>query len=146
MGATNFYDPNQVQFSVGGKVISGFMSGSMIEVEPAAELFNNVVGTQGDVGIATVYNDLVTIKCKLMQTSSSNDDLNAIVVASRTSTASSVAAACSLADMSGTTRVAGKAWVQKRPTVVFSDTIEGREWTITCNASTFTVGGNSAVS
>ncbi len=145
MGATEFFDPNQVQLSIGSNVITGFAPGSMIEFEPSAELFNNVVGTKGDVAIARIYNPLGTLKIKLLQTSASNDDLSALVLSASTSTASGVAAPVSLADMSGTTRVAGMVWVQKRPTVSFSDTIETREWTATVKVDTYTIGGNSAV-
>jgi hypothetical protein len=145
MGATEFYDPNQVQFSIGSNVITGFAPGSMIEVEPAADLFNEVVGTKGDVGIARIYNPLVTIKVKLLQTSASNDDLSALVLASSTSTASGIASPGSLADMSGTTKVSGMTWAKKRPNVSFSDTVETREWTLTMKTDTHTIGGNTAV-
>lgn len=145
MGALNFYDPNQVQLAIGANVIGGFAAGSMIEFEPAAELFNEVVGTKGDVSIARIYNPLGTLKVKLLQTSASNDDLSALVLASSTASASTVAAALTLSDMSGTTRISGTAWVKKRPTVSLSDTDEVREWTITVKVDTYTIGGNTAV-
>lgn len=145
MSACEFYDPNQVQLTIGGKIISGFAEGSMIEYEPAAELFNTVVGTKGDVAISRIYNTLGTLKVKLLQTSSSNDDLSALVLSASTATASGISAAASLADMSGTTRVSGKAWIQRRPTISLSDKAETREWTIMVKATEHTVGGNTAV-
>lgn len=141
---TDFYDPNQVQITIGGKVIGGFAAGAMIEIEPDADLMNEVVGTKGDVGLARVYNGLNTCKVKLLQTSTSNDDLSALVNAAATSTASGVTAAFSFADMSGTSRLTGRCWIKKRPTQSFSDTVETREWSIRVKATENVIGGNSA--
>lgn len=144
-GSLNFYMPAEVQASLGGAPIDGFAPGSIIEYERVAERTNEVVGTQGDVGVAVIKNPLVSVKFKLLQTSASNDTLSALANAQDNATAATIAAALSIADMSGTTRLSGKAWIKKDPTVGFSDTVETREWTLMCRATTFVIGGNRAI-
>lgn len=139
-----FYDPAQMEASLGGKLIQGFAEGSMIEVEFASDDYETKVGTKGDVGVARIYNPVATVKLRLMQTSASNDDLSDLRADSRAASATGFASAFSLRDASGTTVIRGTAFIQKRPTTSFSNTIETREWTLTLIESDSYIGGNTS--
>lgn len=141
---TEFYDPNQVQVSLGGVLLEGFAEGSMIEVEPASDDYAEVVGTKGDVGVARIYNPLANVKIRFLQTSSANDQLSTLRNSSRAATASGFAAAFSVRDASGTSKVQGTAWIKKRPTTTFSNAVEAREWTLTVKESSSFIGGNTS--
>lgn len=139
-----FYDPNQVQVSLGGVLLEGFAEGSMIEVEPSAEDYATVVGTKGNVGVARIYNSLATVKLRFLQTSNANDQLSTLRNSSRAATATGFASAFSMRDASGTTKIQGTAFIQKRPTTTMSNTVEAREWTLTLIESSAFIGGNTS--
>jgi hypothetical protein len=141
---TEFYDPNQVQVSLGGVLLEGFADGTMIEVEPASDDYESKVGTKGDVGVARIYNPLSTVKIRFLQTSTANDQLSTLRNSSRAAAASGFASAFSMRDASGTTKVQGTAWIQKRPTATMSNTIEAREWTLTVRETSAFIGGNTS--
>ena len=141
---TEFYDPNLVQVSLGGLLLEGFAEGSMVEIEPASDDYEAKVGTKGDVGVARIYNPLATVKVRLLQTSTSNDQLSTLRRSSRAATATGFAAALSVRDASGTSIVQGTAWIMKRPTLALSNTIEAREWSLMVRESTSFVGGNTS--
>lgn len=66
------YDPSKVNLIVGGFQITGFAQGTMIELTPAADWFNDDFGVDGEPARwanANPYNDL---RIYLMHTSNSN--------------------------------------------------------------------------
>jgi hypothetical protein len=141
--AANFYSPGSVDVSLGGRVIEGFADGTMVDVEFPSDDYERKVGTKGDVGIARIYDPTATVTIRLLQTSPTNDALSALRDAGMSATSAGFASALSIRDTSGTTILQGKAWIQKRPNVTLSNTVEAREWVLGVVVSQATVGGNS---
>jgi hypothetical protein len=140
-----FYDPNAVEVSLGGLVITGFADGTMVEVAQAADDYETKVGTKGAVGVTRIHNPMREVKLRLLKTSPSNDQLNALRLAGRRLGSRGFASIFSLRDGSGSAKLTGPAYVKRPPNQVFSNTAEAYEWTldvIVGNEADETIGGN----
>lgn len=63
------YDPNEVQIILNGEEVYGFPDGDMVTVERSEDLFNNMVGTKGEVSRALNRNKSGIITIRLQHTS-----------------------------------------------------------------------------
>lgn len=142
---TALYAPDQVECSLAGTMIDGWADGEFITVAFDSNDYEDVVGTGGDVGVAKVVDNRVTVTVKLLQTSAANDRLSAMRQAGRESSNGSFAGAFSLRDSSGTSILQGTGWIQKPPDQSFDRTVTSREWTLRVVASSVTIGGGTVV-
>lgn len=137
------YDPKEVSAVAGGHLVAGFAEGEFIRVEPNADEFVDVAGSQGDVSRARIGDRRVTVTLILQQTSPSNDVLTAFAELDRTTPNGGGVFSFLLRDRQGTTLIqAEEAWVQRRPDVTFSNEVTNREWTIRLAEADYGVGGN----
>jgi hypothetical protein len=127
------YSPKKVQLSVAGKLSTGLAEGSAITVEPAADDYEPKVGIQGDVGVAEIHNPIVMMKVRLLQTSKTNDDYNAL---------RKKVFPVSLRDIGGTSVTQGKGRITKPASKVYSAGVEAQEWTFMIISEQHVVGGN----
>ena len=97
-------------------LLDGFADGTMIEVEPASDDYG---GEGRDEGRRrrrpTSANPPRHGRLRFLQTSQANDRLSTLRNSSRAATASGFAAAFSVRDASGTTKVQGTAWIPEAP-------------------------------
>lgn len=140
-----YYSPDSVECSLAGYLIQGFADGEFITIEKDSNDYEDVVGTMGDVGVSKVLDERRTVTIKLLQTSSSNDDLSTLRAAGRTSKNGSFAGAFSMRDASGTSILQGTAWIMKEPSQSFDRTITSREWQIRVVANRTHIGGGTLV-
>lgn len=63
------YDPDKVAIILNGEEVYGFPDGDMVTVERNEDLFNNMVGTKGEVSRALNRNTSGTITIRLQHTS-----------------------------------------------------------------------------
>jgi len=121
------YSPKDVKILWGGVPITGLLGN--ITITNDSNLYNKVVGIQGDVARARVCNKTKTVKIPLQQTSLSNAVFDATRLLDDASN-SGVVPLQIIDTRNGESLIAAEAWIEKAPDKVYSDTIEGREWTI----------------
>ncbi len=78
--ATKVYDAKQVSLVIASVPIqSGFNEGSFLTVTPVSPVFEDQVGTDGEVTRTRTNDDRATAKVKLMQTSDGNALLSTLL-------------------------------------------------------------------
>ncbi len=141
MAGVKTYDPKNVSAIVGGKILSGFMDGTFIEVERNENAFNLKVGVDGESARAKSNNKSGKITMTLLQSSASNDVLSAFAAADELSNSGAVP--FFLKDNSGrSVATALTAWVQKLPKMVFAKEIQGWQWVLETDDIEMFLGGN----
>ena len=141
---TSSFDPAQVDVIVGGATITGFASGTVIEVERDEDTFSKETGTNGEVTRILRNNRGAKIILTLLQGSEDNLVLSNFHQIDESTGAGVVPVI--IKDNSGTTILeATSAWVLKPAKVSFGSAHESRVWTIDCAQLIPTIGGNTAV-
>jgi hypothetical protein len=134
------YDPAAIVFSIGGKLITGFMDGTPITVEWDEDTWTEKVGIDGEFARARNRTQKGRITFSLLQTSASNDVLSAMVDADEA--AGVPAGMAQLQDLLGTTLVGGdESYLLKRANVQLGKEIQGREWVLVVPRLIGNVGG-----
>ena len=141
---TRQYDPLQVVTNVGGRDVSGYATGTFVDVERAVDAFTTVVGSDGEITRVKSQNRSGTVKITLQQSSPLNDYFSSLATADELSSGGVVPIL--VTDKNGTTVVtAGKAWVKKKANATFADAAENREWTFETGNLSFAIGGETAL-
>lgn len=121
------YEPGKIIVTVGGIRLSGFADGSFVTAERNQQTYTLTVGADGK-GARTKSNDRSgKVTLRLMQTSPSNDSLDALAALDEVS--GTGVGALVVKDVLGTTLVhAESAWIQKPANVEFGKDMGEREW------------------
>lgn len=140
---TKFYDPDQVLVYFNGVQMEGFADGEFITVEQKADAFQSVVGSDGEVARSKSNDRRATATIKLLQTSSSNALLSAILNIDLNTSGGAGVGTFLMQDLQGTTLVqCDSSWIVKYPDDSMDRTAKSREWQIEmANAFRFE-GGN----
>lgn len=128
-------------------VLTGFMEGSVVSIEPASERFTPTVGSKGEEYRAHQPNRAVTVTVNLSQTSHSNDVLMLLLENDRQTLDGTFT--MTIKDSSGTTLYTDEfSYIMTEPTVSFSGggTIEAREWQVRLPKPVYNIGGNGRFS
>jgi hypothetical protein len=134
-------DPQQVNVSIGGNIITGFADGTFLNVERDEDTWNKVVGADGSVARSKSANKAATLTLTLLQTSPSNDILSALAALDEETGDAEIPII--IKDNSGTTLVsAPESWIQKPPAIVYGKEVQNREWVFALSKTTFFAGGN----
>jgi hypothetical protein len=123
------FNIKNVIFLVGGFPMSGYAEGSKIEVKRKTEHWRSVAGTDGEVARSRVHDDRYEIKVTFMPHSTANVTLNTLLLADKL-TGQGIVPVSLLDPSTGEQFLANGAWVMQSPGVVYSNGIEGREWTL----------------
>lgn len=131
--ALKVYDPDQISIIIGGHSVRGFADGQFLNIVGNADLFSDAVGSDGDDITRTKNNDQrATITLSLMQTSDSNDVLDAIANSDQIAPNGAGVFDILIRDR-GTGRAMYKAdggWINKQPDAAYDRTPQPRAWTI----------------
>ncbi len=129
MPAPYQYDPNQVNVSCGGKIMSGWGDGTYIEAERDEDSYMKKIGVDGEVTRAKNNNLGGKVTLTLMQSSPSNDALSAFQQADQLS--GTGVFTFILNDSNGQTTVrAVDAWIKKPAKLVYAKEVQAWQWTI----------------
>lgn len=140
--ATKTYSPDQVTVVVNGVILTGYADGTFITVSRDEDSFMKKVGADGEVARTANANRSGTLVLTLLQSSSGNDALSAMLLADETSR--SGIGAIIIKDNSGTTIAAGAdAWIKKLANAEFGKELGSREWTIDVGRLDLFLGGNN---
>lgn len=141
---TKAYDPAKVIATLAGIEVKGYAPGSKLTMT-FVELYNKVVGLDGEVARGKTNNKTSQVKFSLLQTSSSNDTLMALFAADDAAPAGAVVPFF-LKNLNGTTIVmAASAWIVGLPEVGYAAEVGTNEWTIDCGETIAFIGGQAQV-
>ena len=135
------YDFKQVACILGTRQITGFAEGDSISVEYESNLFNTVVGADGEATRAKANNRSAKITLRMLKTSLGNDILNEYYQADLLSNGGTFP--FMLKDNNGSElHAAEQCWVEKEPSTPFGQDAPIREWTLRTSFLVSTFGGN----
>jgi len=126
MGTVYTYSPEDVAFSFGPHLITGWGKDAMIVCERDEDSFTKSVGCDGTVTRTRNANRSGTITITLSASSPSNDVLAGVVMKDELDNSGILPALCK--DANGTTVCGGKAWIRKPASVEFGKEVGDREW------------------
>jgi hypothetical protein len=136
------YDPKAVSVIFGGP-ITGFADGTFVNVAFNEDLFNLVIGADGEACRSKTNNLSARITITLLQSSASNTFLSAAHNVDLNSPLGDGIVPFFLKDLSGDTIMAAEnAWVVKPADTEYAREPGSREWTIETDNMQFNVGGN----
>jgi hypothetical protein len=137
------YDADEVTIGLGPILAEGFQDGEMVSIEPGAEVFTDVVGTDGQVTRSKTLNKTATITVKLMQSSSTNDLFSALLTTDANAPNGAGVVPIFIRDRNGRSLHTGAhAWLSAWPAVTYDRGATVREWVIRVSRLTTFVGGN----
>ena len=134
------YNPNEVQLSFGGYVITGWQS---ITITRSVNAFKPIRGIRGKHTRAKNLDTSCSITFPLLQTSMSNDVLSRIHELDIQQSTGRIE--LTIKDLKGTSVFSSReAYILGYPEVTFSGDFEYRSWTLFCQTTgSYTVGGNA---
>lgn len=137
------YDPKAMQVVFAGKLLQGFAPGTFLTITRNMDAYALSVGVDG-IGTRIKNNNLSgRATFTLDQSSTSNDDLNALAAAD--SLSDSGVGPLFIKDGSGNTvAAAATAWIVKLPDSEFSNSLGTRQWVLESDVLSYSVGGSSS--
>lgn len=144
------YSPNQISLTLGTYTITGFAPDSFIQVEQSATTFEIMKGMRGVNSRKRNLDKSLRITFRLLQTHDTNNILTQVHQADIDSGAGRFAV--TLTDLASSEAGNGNgqitsqtAFIEGFPNIVYSGSLEAREWTIVClDYETYRVAGNSS--
>lgn len=135
------FDPQKMAIIIGGNIISGFATDSIVEMSFAEDSVTVEVGADGEFARVISRNESAEFKLSLMHTSPSNDVLSAMHAADKATGRGF--APLMVKDSSGRAVAGSEAvWVKKLPPLKRGTGIETNEWVLGCGKAYCHVGGN----
>ncbi len=140
--STKAYDPAQIIATLAGIEIKGYAPGSKLTVT-FPELYNKVVGLDGEVARGKTNNKTCQVKFSLLQTSESNDVLMGLFEADDAAPGGALVPFF-LKNIVGTTLItAASAWIQMLPEYSLAAEVGTNEWTVDCGETIAFIGGQA---
>jgi hypothetical protein len=140
---TRIYDSNQVQVAFAGVPVQGYADGDFLTISWETDAFSDVVGTDGEVSRSKTNDRRATVEIILMNTSPTNDLLQAIHLADLIGPGGAGVGALLVTDLNGTSLyTAGNAWISKAPDVTYGREANERTWTLRVDKLIAFTGGN----
>lgn len=127
--------------TLAGVRIEGFADGDFLNIEHE-DSYADVVGSDGLVARSASNDGRATITLTLLQTSPSNDFLDALHTADINAPNGAGVGPFTMSDLFGRSEAfAPETWIQKKPSVVFGREVGDREWVLRCAKLTTKVYG-----
>lgn len=142
---TGTFDGSEVHVIIGAVPLSGFSDGDSVVVRKSADYYASKSGLDGAVGRARNTDKRGEFEIHLMQTSSANDELSALLNLDTLTSDGKAVIPVSVMDFSGrTVMAAAQAWIKTLGDVAFSTNDVGeRVYTFECAALQVFIGGNN---
>ncbi len=147
--SVKIYDPARVTIAIAGIPIDpgggagGYAEGDFLTIVKDSKKFEDKVGVDGEVTRSKSYDARATATLRLMQSSSSNPLLAALVLLDENADNGAGVGAFRVEDLNGTSLYSGDAcWIANSPDPKFGPSAQDRVWEIRiANLVDFT-GGN----
>jgi hypothetical protein len=134
--AVKTYSGADVLLSVGDRRLTGFADGDFVEITPRSPTHEDYSGTDGEVTIALTNDRRFDVNITLAQSSSSNDVLSELYNLGGTHR-------LVVRDLRGTSLFEGTGWFRQLPGQTFGRSVGSRQWQLSAESKTVTIGGNS---
>ena len=139
--AIKTYDHKDLQVIVGNIIVGGYAPGTVVKIDYNADLYNQVIGADGEGARSATNDDSATIEITLLQTSETNDAFNALMLLDRDTNQGQVS--LMVKDNGGRSLFATDcAYIAKRPGVEFGQDLTNRVWMIYTPKLDANFGGN----
>lgn len=141
---TGSYDPSQVICTVGGVIVSGFSDGDSIIARRSEEIYFTKVGLDGGVSRARNANKMGEFEFKILQTSTANDALSALLAIDDLINDGKAVIPIAIVDGSGRSLAAAtQCWIKSIPEATFAKEVSERVWVFSAaDLKIFHGGGN----
>lgn len=141
---TKAYDPAQCIFTLAGIEIKGYAPGSKIAAT-FPELYNKVVGLDGEVARGKTNNKTSQWKISLMQTSVSNRVLMEMFNADDSAPGGTIVPLF-FKNLNGDTIItSAAAWIVGLPDFTLAAEVGVNEWTVDCGETITYIGGQDSL-
>jgi hypothetical protein len=141
---TGSYDASRVIVTVGRVILSGFSDGDSMIARRAEDMYMTRVGTDGGVARARNANKMGEFEFKLLQTSSANDLLSALVATNDLVNDGLVVFPIAIVDGSGRSLAAAtQCWIKTLPEATFGKEVSERVWVFTAADLKIYFGGGN---
>jgi len=138
--STPTYDPARWTVSLGGRLLTGFVAETWINIKPNSPAFTYHPGARGKGARARNRDTSVQITLTLLQTSDDNDVLQAMYDLDQllgTGIKELV-----VKELDGPTQFVGEVWVREPPPLERGVEIGGNPWVLECaEPSVYKIGG-----
>lgn len=125
------YDFDQYIITFNGIILEGWADGTALSLVPEADAFNDMSGVDGRVTRTKSLDNRWTATLSLLQTSSSNDLLSALLTADLNAPNGAGVGAFLVKDVQGNTLFVGaEAWIQRPPDITLERNLTARNWVI----------------
>lgn len=139
------YSPTDVKITLAGVSIEGFSSDNVVSISRESPLHSQKMAMDGSVCITRQRYSPWKVKISLAQSSESNDFLSGLVKLIQENDIPIMEyLPLIIKDNSGTSFFFAKdVWVSELPTFDYGQSLNTREWELTCNDVEYNIGGNS---
>lgn len=135
------YDPKQVVVTFGPVIVTGYASGTFIQIARNGDLFEKVRGADGGVDRVNKNAGDFSVTLTLKQTSITNDALSGVLEQDRLTNTGKFPLL--IKDLNGLSLfTAPQSWIGKDPDDEFSDSMSNRQWRFDTGISVKVSGGN----
>lgn len=124
------YDPNQILVTLGAVTISGFETGTFVNIEKVEDNWSAKSGIGGEAVRILKTDYLWNVTLTLMYVSASNDYLSALSISDNLTPGIGLVPLEIRNGLGRTLFVSTQAWVVKPATTAYSDASEPREWAL----------------
>ncbi len=141
---TKAFDPAQCTFTLGGIELKGYAPGSKITAA-FPELYNMVVGLDGEVARGKTNNKTSQWKVSLLQTSVSNRTMMTLFSADDGAPGGLIFPLFYKNNSGDTLITAASAWIVGMPEHAIAAEVGVNEWTVQCGETITYIGGQNAL-
>jgi hypothetical protein len=135
----NSYSPRNVNVSFNGIAITGFAPESFIRIKRNSDLLAETVGSAGELALTHIADKTGEIEIELMQTSSANLGLSALILAMEFQTSLIPVGEIVILDPSGSNfTIAHNAYIKRVPEIDLGATQNTRTWVFGCEELVYT--------
>lgn len=148
----NIYSPNDITVVITradglNHIVGGYSEDAMVSVEPVAEAATLYTSADNVSTVIFNSNNSATVMLTLNQTSESNDVFSSLYEEFRQAKNASKFFGVLVKDLNGRSLYeCAQAFIGKRPTAAFANTMQNREWTLICANMRQFSGGNAKFS
>lgn len=148
----NIYSPNDITVTLTrgdgfAHIVGGYSDGDMVSIEPAAEALSMYTSADNQMTLLFNANNSATVTLTLNQTSATNDVLSWLYEELKARKSPDKLFSVLIKDQNGRSLyTTSQAFIGKRPTASFSNSMNNREWTILCADMQQFAGGNARLS
>lgn len=129
--AFSIYDFDQYVITYNGIIIDGFADGTALTIAPEADAYEDLVGVDGRVSRSKTLDNRWTATINLLQTSTANELLSALLMADLNAPNGAGVGAFIVKDVQGSTLFVGaEAWIKRPPDITLERNASTRTWII----------------